>query len=260
MATPARLRVPSRPRRNDHASVIDGTRPRRIRRGSVPFAAVRVPRRVGVPVAAVRVPRRGGVPAAAVRVPKRVAVAVAAGLLGLPVLLGGCSGGTGQAVAGQGYIAGRGTVVQLAPGDREDPVEFTGRTLDGARFDVTDHRGEVVVVNVWGSWCPPCIAEAADLQDVWAAAQGNGVQFVGINFRDNRDAALAHERRFGVTYPSIEDEAGETLLQLRGSLPPRAIPSTLVLDRSGRVSARVLGQVPAATLRALVSDALAEPS
>ena len=200
-------------------------------------------------------------PRAAVRTAsQRVGGALVAGLLGLPFLLGGCSSGTGQAVAGQGYIAGRGTVVQLAPGDRDDPVEFTGRTLDGARFDVTDHRGEVVVVNVWGSWCPPCIAEAADLQDVWAAERANGVQFVGINFRDNRDAALAHERRFGVTYPSIDDGSGETLLQLRGSLPPRAIPSTLVLDRSGRVSARVLGQVPPATLRALVSDALAEPS
>ncbi|HTE74090.1 MAG TPA: TlpA disulfide reductase family protein [Actinomycetes bacterium] len=199
-------------------------------------------------------------PAAVRTASRRVGGALAVSLLGLPFLLGGCSSGTGQAVAGQGYIAGRGTVVQLAPGDRDDPVEFTGRTLDGARFHVTDHRGEVVVVNVWGSWCPPCIAEAADLQEVWAAERADGVQFVGINFRDNRDAALAHERRFGVTYPSIEDEAGETLLQLRGSLPPRAIPSTLVLDRSGRVSARVLGQVPAATLRALVSDALAEPS
>ena len=193
------------------------------------------------------------------RVP-RVVAAVSVGLLGLPLLLGGCGGGTGQAVAGQGYIAGRGTVVQLAPDDRDEPVSFSGRTLDGERFDVTDHRGEVVVVNVWGSWCPPCIAEATDLQDVWAADQDEGVQFVGINFRDNPDAALAHERRFGVTYPSIDDGAGETLLQLRGSLPPRAIPSTLVLDRSGRVSARVLGQVPAATLRALVSEALAEPA
>jgi thiol-disulfide isomerase/thioredoxin len=193
------------------------------------------------------------------RVP-RVLAALVAGLLGMPAVLGACSTGTGQAVAGQGYIAGAGTVVQLAPGDRDDPVEFAGRTLDGTRFDVTDHRGEVVVVNVWGSWCPPCIAEAAGLQDVWAANEAKDVQFVGVNFRDNRDAALAHERRFGVTYPSIDDGAGATLLQLRGSLPPRAIPSTLVLDRSGRVSARVLGQVPPATLRALVSDALAEES
>jgi thiol-disulfide isomerase/thioredoxin len=200
------------------------------------------------------------VPLAALRVAKRVVVALSAGLLGLPLLLAGCSGGTGQAVAGQGYIAGGGTVVQLARSDRDDPVSFTGRTLSGSTFDVTDHRGEVVVVNVWGSWCPPCIAEAPGLQKVWAANEGKDVQFVGINFRDNRAAALAHERRFGVTYPSIDDGAGATLLQLRGSLPPRAIPSTLVLDRSGRVSARVLGQVPAATLRALVDDALAEPA
>ena len=85
-----------------------------------------------------------------------------------------------------------------------------------------------------------------------------GVQFVGIDTQDNAAAARAHEKRFGVTYPSIEDVDGRVLLGLRGSLPPKAIPSTIVLDRSGRVAARVLGQVRASTLRALIADALAE--
>jgi len=79
-----------------------------------------------------------------------------------------------------------------------------------------------------------------------------------VYFRDNVDSARAHEKRFGSTYPSIDDPSGETLLQLRGTLNPRAVPSTLVLDRQGRMAARVLGQVRASTLRALVSDALGE--
>lgn len=173
-------------------------------------------------------------------------------------LLTGCTADTGQSVAGQGYIAGRGTITEVAPADREDPVDLAGRTLDGERFDVADYRGQVVVVNVWGSWCPPCIAEAPALQQVWEQSEPKGVQFVGIDFRDNVDSARAHEKRFGSTYPSIDDPSGETLLQLRGTLNPRAVPSTLVLDRQGRMAARVLGQVRASTLRALVSDALGE--
>jgi thiol-disulfide isomerase/thioredoxin len=176
----------------------------------------------------------------------------------LLVALAGCSQASGQTVAGQGYISGKGTVTAFGAAERDQPVGFRGTTLDGGTFDVRDHRGEVVVVNVWGSWCPPCIAEAPDLQEVWSEVEDDGVQFVGIDFRDNTAAAKAHERRFGVTYPSIEDEAGRTLLSLRGTLSPSAIPSTLVLDRRGRVAARVLGQVPASTLRALVSDTLAE--
>jgi thiol-disulfide isomerase/thioredoxin len=187
----------------------------------------------------------------------RVAAVVGSALL-VAGPLAACSPDTGQSVAGQGYIAGRGTIAQVAVTERDDPVDFGGTTLDGGRFDVTDHRGEVVVVNVWGSWCPPCIAEAPGLQQVWEQTEADGAQFVGIDFRDNTASARAHEKRFGVTYPSIDDPSGSTLLQLRGSLPPRAIPSTLVLDRQGRVAARVLGQVRAATLRALVSDALAE--
>jgi thiol-disulfide isomerase/thioredoxin len=190
------------------------------------------------------------------RLARAGAAAVAVVVLGGPVA--GCTADDGQSVAGQGYIAGQGTITEVAAADRDDPVALAGRTLDGGRFDVTDYRGQVVVVNVWGSWCPPCIAEAPALQQVWEQTGAKGVQFVGIDFRDNVDSALAHERRFGITYPSIDDPAGETLLRLRGTLNPRAVPSTLVLDRDGRVAARVLGQVRASTLRALVSDALGE--
>lgn len=179
----------------------------------------------------------------------------------LTVSLSGCtSSGQTAAVAGQGFISGDGTVTQLAASRRKAPVEFAGTTLAGAPFDLRRHRGQVVVVNVWGSWCPPCIAEAPDLQAVHAATAAAGVVFIGIDTKDNPAAARAHERRFGVTYPSIGDDGGRVLLALRGSLPPIATPSTLVLDRQGRVAARVIGKVDKVVLRGLISDALAEPA
>lgn len=178
------------------------------------------------------------------------------GVLAAALLLGGCSQGRAGAVPNQGYISGDGTVTQLAVGQRKDPVEVTGTTLSGKPFDLRSLRSDVVVVNVWASWCPPCIAEAPDLQKVHEQTQAQGVQFVGINTDTDVAAAQAHERRFQVTYPSIGSDGGRVLLQLRGSLPPTATPSTLVLDREGRVAARVLGQVDAATLAGLVDDVL----
>jgi thiol-disulfide isomerase/thioredoxin len=187
--------------------------------------------------------------------PRRTAVAVL--LLVGAGLLTGCSGGS-SGVAGQGYISGDGTVSTLSVTDRKDPVELAGAELDGGTFDVADFRGQVVVVNVWASWCPPCIAEAKDLEEVHRATEGEGVQFVGINTDTDLAAARAHEKRFGVTYPSIDSDGGRLLLALRGTLQPSAKPSTLVLDRDGRVAARVLGKVDASTLTGLITDALRE--
>ncbi len=189
---------------------------------------------------------------------RRTTCAVAAVLAA--VVLAGCSGSPEQSGApDKGYISGDGTVTLVAAADRDDVVTFTGTTLDGQEFDVTDHRGDVVVVNVWGSWCPPCIAEAPALEKVWEQTRSEDVQFVGVNTRDQNAAARAHERRFEISYPSIDDDGGRVLLAFRGTLPPVAIPSTLVLDRSGRVAARVLGKVGAGTLRGVVDDVLAEP-
>jgi thiol-disulfide isomerase/thioredoxin len=177
------------------------------------------------------------------------------------VVLAGCSGSAAQSGApDKGFISGDGTVTLVAAADRDDVVGFAGTTLEGDSFDVADHRGQVVVVNVWGSWCPPCIAEAPALEKVWEQTRSQGVQFVGVNTRDQTAAARAHERRFEISYPSIDDDGGRVLLAFRGTLPPVAIPSTLVLDRSGRVAARVLGKVGAGTLRGVVDDVLAEPN
>ena len=180
-------------------------------------------------------------------------------LLLATVVLAGCSSQPQSGAPDKGYVSGDGTVTLMAVTERKDPVSFAGSTLEGEPFDVAEHRGDVVVVNVWGSWCPPCIAEAPALERVWERIRSKGVQFIGIDFKDNAAAARAHQRRFEVSYPSIDDDSGRVLLALRGTLPPAAVPSTLVLDRQGRVAARVLGKVDAATLRAMVADVLAEP-
>jgi thiol-disulfide isomerase/thioredoxin len=186
---------------------------------------------------------------------RATAAMVAAALLALP----GCSGGSTSSVADQGFISGDGTVTQLAVSKRTDPVEFRGTTLEGKPFNLRALRGDVVVVNVWASWCAPCIAEAPGLQRVHEQTVAEGVRFICINTEADQAAARAHERRFGVTYPSLAEDGGRVLLRLRGSLPPTATPSTLVLDRNGRVAARVIGRVDASTLQSLVDDARAEP-
>lgn len=135
----------------------------------------------------------------------------------------GCSDGQVQrSDSGEdiGYIAGAGTVTFIPPEDREPAPEFTGPLLDGGEFDLADTRGDVVVFNVWGSWCPPCREEAPALQAVYEDLADQRVQFVGINICDTEVAAQAYEDEFGITYPSVFDPEGETLLAFRNTLPP----------------------------------------
>ena len=126
--------------------------------------------------------------------------------------------------------------------------------LDGTAWDSASARGEVLVVNVWGSWCAPCVAEAPDLQEVWAGlrAEDAPVQFIGIDFREDPARGAAFLRKAGITYPSLSDESGVLILALQGKAP--TVPTTLVLDPQGRIAARVNGPVSATTLRGLVDD------
>jgi thiol-disulfide isomerase/thioredoxin len=174
-------------------------------------------------------------------------------------LLAGCSSSlTSSGAPDKGFLDADGTITKVAADDRRAPVTFRGTTLEGKPFDLAAYRGKVVVVNVWASWCGPCIKEAPALERVWTQVHGLGVQFVGVDTRDQNAAARAHQRRFGVTYPSVDDDSGRVLLALRGILPPKAPPSTLVLDRRGRVAYRVLESLTTATLRDIIDDALAE--
>jgi peroxiredoxin len=165
-------------------------------------------------------------------------------------VLAGCS--TDLAEGDQGFVAGDGSVTVLAADQRQPAPDITGQTLDGGTFTLSDHLGDVVVFNVWASWCAPCRAEAPILEEVWQETQPLGVQFVGLDTRDSDAAARAFVDRFGLTYPNVIDRDGRLQLRFGESLPPQAIPSTVVVDRQGRVAARALGKVSAATLRTMI--------
>lgn len=187
--------------------------------------------------------------------------AVAALLAGV-TLLAGCSSAKpiGSDSDGQGYVSGTGAITRVAVDEREAAPDFEGPLLGGGGdFRLADARGEVVVVNVWASWCAPCRKEAPELEQAWMGLRPKGVRFVGLNTRDDQPSAEAFVRRFAVTYPSVVDEAGERLLNFK-SLPPNAVPTTLVFDRQGQIAARVLGEVSGATVRGLVEDELARPA
>ena len=140
---------------------------------------------------------------------------------------------------------------------RGEPVELAGETLDGQTWDSADHRGQVVVVNVWASWCGPCAKEAPHLVALNKELKGDDVQLVGINFRESSVATgRAQAKTWGFVWPSIYDKSGTTSIAMQGKMTTQ--PSTAVLDRQGRIAAVVLGATTQATLRGLIEDTLAE--
>jgi thiol-disulfide isomerase/thioredoxin len=135
-----------------------------------------------------------------------------------------------------------------------DLPEVQGRTIDGGSLSLADLRGNVLVLNVWGSWCGPCRAEAPDLAEISAETMDQGVRFIGIDVRDNPAAARAFEREFGITYPSFDDQDGQVLASFAGVVPVSAVPSTIVVDQSGVIRASIVGQIDTRTLRGLIND------
>jgi thiol-disulfide isomerase/thioredoxin len=185
----------------------------------------------------------------------------AAAAVALCGLLAGCAG-TGSAKTGPDgsdnrFISGDGNVTKYEPGHRKDLREVTGQTLDGTAFRLDSLKGKVAVVNFWASWCAPCRGEAPSLEHVYTENKAKGVEFLGVNFKDSKDNAKAFERKFKVTYPSLFDGDGQVTLAFR-EVPPSAIPSTLVLDRQGKVAARIIGATTYSTLTPLVAKVLAE--
>lgn len=155
-----------------------------------------------------------------------------------------------------GFGGDAGTGLTLYPGDAGVLLpEIRGRTIAGDTLSLQDLRGHVIVLNVWGSWCAPCHAEAPDLAAIARETHGRGVRFVGIDVRDNPAAGRAFERNYEITYSSFNDEDGLVLAQFIGIIPVSAVPSTLVVDRKGIIRARVVGRVDATTLRGTIEDA-----
>lgn len=161
---------------------------------------------------------------------------------------------------GQGYISGDGAYTVIAADDRGAPIEFSGTIENGDTVSSDDYRGEVLVVNFWYAGCPPCRLEAPDLETLAQRFEPDGVSFLGVNIYDQAPTALSFAKEFGVTYPSILDvNSGSVRLAFAGQVAPTAVPTTLVLDREGRVAARIAGLVSEpSVLRSMISDALAE--
>lgn len=171
------------------------------------------------------------------------------------LILAAC-GGAGSS-AETGYVSGDGSTVLVAPDQREAAVNLSGTTLEGQELDIANWRGDVVVVNLWASWCAPCRSEAVILEKVAKQLSEENVHFLGLNTRDSKAAAVAFNNRFPVGYPSIQDEDG-TLTLVFGNLGPAATPTTLVLDREGRVAVRILGPVEESQLREITEAVVDE--
>lgn len=141
--------------------------------------------------------------------------------------------------------------------DRVAAPALEGTTLDGNQLALSDWSGDIVVINVWGSWCAPCRAETPDLVRLADETEDQGVRFLGVDTRDNLSSARAFVEKFKVPYPSLFDEDGQTLLAFRDVIPTAVIPSTVVVDREGRIAARIIGPVTYDTLRGLLDDEIA---
>ncbi|WP_051299034.1 TlpA family protein disulfide reductase [Arthrobacter castelli] len=196
------------------------------------------------------------------RVTGRVAARLAAIVLALSLPLTACTAEdplAQQAEAGsnKNYIAGDGSVTEYAPESRGEPVQLDAKLFNGKSVDSSNWQGQVTVLNFWYAACAPCRAEAPELQSLYEKFKDEGVQFYGVNLRDSKPTADAFERNFGITYPSIKDKNGSVLLSMTEYVPPQAVPTTIVLDKQGRVAARILGMADKSTLETLISDSVA---
>jgi peroxiredoxin len=169
---------------------------------------------------------------------------------------GGTSGGGGDT----NFVTGDKGIATAAKGERAAAPVLSGKTIDGQQLSTADYKGKILVVNVWGSWCGPCRLEAKNLEKVYQDTKSQGVQFVGINTRDTSTApAVAFEKEHGVTFPSLYDPTGKLMLRFKkGTLNPQLIPSTLIIDREGKIAARALQGLSEDTLRGMLDPVLAE--
>ncbi|MDQ0211576.1 thiol-disulfide isomerase/thioredoxin [Arthrobacter bambusae] len=165
-----------------------------------------------------------------------------------------------QAKAGdnKNYVAGDGSVTEFTKADRKAAVGIKGTLFDGTAVTPQDLLGKVTVLNFWFAACAPCRVEAPILEELHQEFKSKGVQFYGVNLRDEKATADAFDQTFKLTYPSFNDKDGAVLLSVSGIVPPGAVPTTLVLDKEGKVAARVLGEIDKSTLKALITTAVAE--
>lgn len=160
----------------------------------------------------------------------------------------------------QAQGSGQGTPVSVADFrarvevSRTPAPDFTMPILGSSdSLSLSSFRGEVVVVNFWGSWCGPCRREAPDLESTWRAYRSQGVRFLGVDEQDDEGAALAFVKEFGITYPSVVDDNASAVA---GDYRVFGLPTTVIVDRRGRIVYRLTGYLDAAVLRSALDDVL----
>jgi thiol-disulfide isomerase/thioredoxin len=187
------------------------------------------------------------------------AVFAAVAVLALGACGAGGNDGSGTSNGGN-IVQGSGAITHVPKEDRQPAPELSGLSTHDEPLELTDYRGDVVVLNVWGSWCGPCRAEAPNLAAVAEATADQGVRFLGINTRDSdKRNAQSFDEGFGITYPSFYDPKGRLILEFpKNTLSPQGIPSTIVLDRDGDIAVRALKPLTEEELWAMIEPVMAE--
>lgn len=159
------------------------------------------------------------------------------------------------------YIAGDGTVTEFANGSRPKAANWSGVSESGENISSTQLTGVITVMNFWYAGCAPCRVEMPELIELQEEFLSDGVQFIGVNVRDSAETSLAFARRIGMNFPSIMDaKTGSVVLSFTGIVTPQAVPTTIVIDSEGNISARVLGRIDKGILETLIETAIEEKS
>ena len=185
--------------------------------------------------------------------------ALGAALAGIVVLgIAGCDGGPiGADVpqsSGQSFVGHSYTSSFYPVGHRPLAPAVAGTTVTGKHLSLSAYRGDTVVLNFWGSWCDPCRSEAPALGSLARQLASKKVRFVGIDIRDEPDSAIAFMQDFNISYPSLSDPNDQIALEFHATVPPADIPTTLIIDRYGRIAARIFGASTYKQLKGLVDE------
>ena len=157
------------------------------------------------------------------------------------------------------YIAGDGTVTEYALGSRPKAADWAGVSESGDNLSSDQLTGVITVMNFWYAGCAPCRVEMPELIELQGQFLSDEVQFIGVNVRDTADTALAFARQVDLNFPSVMDaKTGSVVLGFTGVVTPQAVPTTLVIDSEGNVSARVLGRIDKAILEELIKTVVRE--
>jgi thiol-disulfide isomerase/thioredoxin len=147
-------------------------------------------------------------------------------------------------------------ITQFPADERAAAPKLAGPSLATDEvINLADSTGQVTVLNAWASWCAPCLTEMPIL--IEAQAQYPNVQFLGLNALDDQTSASQFAEDLGLTFDSIRDPEGELLATIPG-VPPRALPSSIVIDKQGRIATRIIGPVEDGQLNTILDELLSE--